>query len=367
MNIPFLDLKPAYQELKAELDAAYKRVMESGWYVLGKEVEAFEEEFAAYCGVKHCVGVSAGLDALRLLLLAYDIGQGDEVIVPSNTYIATWLAVSQVGAIPVPVEPDRRTYNIDPTLVVEAITDRTKAIIPVHLYGQPAEMDPIMDIAAQHDLVVIEDAAQAHGASYKGKKAGALGHAAGFSFYPGKNLGAFGDGGAITTNDDCIAKQIKLFRNYGSSRKYYNEIKGDNCRLDELQAAFLRVKLPKLDDWNMRRKKIAEVYLDKLTSISKLTLPFVLNFTDPVWHLFVARHTKRDEFQDHLESSGVGTLIHYPVPPYQSDAYAHDRTWPEYSRATEISRTTLSLPLWPQMRTRSVEHVIEVVRNFQSC
>ncbi len=261
MNIPLLDMKAPYLELKSELDEAYQRVMESGWYIMGEELEAFEAEFAAYCGVNHCIGVGNCLDALHLLLRAYEIGAGDEVIVPANTYIATWLAVSYAGATPVPVEPDIRVYNLDPFRVEQAITPRTRAILPVHLYGQATDMEPIMEIAQKYQLKVIEDAAQAQGTQYKQRLAGSLADAAGFSFYPAKNLGAFGDAGAIVTNDDQLAEKVKLLRNYGSSVKYHNDIKGYNSRLDPLQAAFLRVKLKHLDEWNDRRKQIARFYL----------------------------------------------------------------------------------------------------------
>ncbi|MFC1775860.1 DegT/DnrJ/EryC1/StrS family aminotransferase [Pseudomonadota bacterium] len=362
--VPFLDLKSAYLELKEDLDVAYHCVMNSGWFVLGKEVEAFESEYAAYCEAKHCIGVSNGLDALRLILEAYGIGAGDEVIVPSNTFIATWLAVSQVGATPIPVEPDIKTYNIDPSLISAAVSKRTKAIIPVHLYGQPADMDPINKIAAENNLVVIEDAAQAHGARYKGQKTGSLGHAAAFSFYPGKNLGALGDGGAVTTNDDEIAERVRTLSNYGAREKYHHEMKGSNARLDELQAAFLRVKLSKLDCWTERRKEIARFYLDNLNDVAQVILPFVPEFANPVWHLFAVRHAKRDELQSHLEKNGVGTLIHYPVPPHMSYAYAQDREWPEYAIASEISRTTLSLPIGPHLKKGQMDAVSQVVNLF---
>jgi dTDP-4-amino-4,6-dideoxygalactose transaminase len=323
MKVPFLDFVGPYEELKAELDEAYMRFMRSAWYILGKEVEAFEHEFAAYCGVRHCVGVGNGLEALHLSLRAYGIGKGDEVIVPSNTYIATWLAVSYAGAIPVPVEPDPQTYNIDPARIESALTSRTRAIMPVHLYGQPADMDPIMELAEQHGLKVIEDNAQAQGARYKGRRTGSLGHAAGNSFYPGKNLGAFGDAGAVTTNDPELADRVRVLRNYGSRVKYHNEVKGFNSRLDELQAAFLRVKLRHLDDWNARRRKIAEFYLTQLSTLnSQLILPHVPEWAESVWHLFVIRHAERDFLQQKLAEAGVGTLIHYPVPPHLSGAYA---------------------------------------------
>ena len=303
MNIPFLDLKAPYIELKDELDAAYRRVMESGWYILGTEVEAFEAEFAAYCESKYCIGVANGLDALHLIVRAYGIGPGDEVIVPSNTYIATWLAVTHAGATPVPVEPDVRTYNIDPAKIEQAITPKTKAIMVVHLYGQTADMDPINVIAQKHGLKVIEDCAQAHGARYKDRRTGSLGDAAGFSFYPGKNLGAIGDGGAVTTNDDILAERISVLRNYGSKVKYINDLKGYNSRLDELQAAFLRVKLSRLDEWNERRRQVAQQYLTNICA-NTLQLPYVAEKVDPVWHLFVIRTEMRQQLQDKLYVDG---------------------------------------------------------------
>ena len=296
------------------------------WYLLGVEMKAFESEFAKYCEAKHCVAVGNGLDALHLILRAYDIGAGDEVIVPTNTFIATWLAVSYAGATPVPVEPDPRTFNIDPNRIEAAITPKTKAIMPVHLYGQPADTDPIMDIARRHGLKVIEDNAQAQGARYKGRRTGSLGDAAGNSFYPGKNLGAFSDAGAVTTNDAQLADRVRTLRNYGSKEKYYYEIKGFNSRLDELQAAFLQVKLKKLDAWNARRRGIAARYLAELDKVPNLTLPLVPDWAEPVWHLFVVRHPKRDALQQKLAATDIGTLIHYPVPPHLSGAYA-DGKW----------------------------------------
>jgi dTDP-4-amino-4,6-dideoxygalactose transaminase len=364
-TIPFLDLRATYLELKDDLDAAYARFMNSGWYVLGEEVEAFETEFAQYCGVDYCIGVSNGLDALRLMLEAYGVGSGDEVIVPSNTYIATWLAVSQVGATPVPVEPDPAICNIDPARIEAAITPRTVAILPVHLYGQPADMDPIKAIADRHGLLVLEDGAQAHGARYKGRRVGALGHAAGISFYPGKNLGAFGDAGAVTTNDPAIAEKLRTLRNYGSKRKYFNEVKGYNCRLDGIQAAFLRVKLARLDEWNDRRRRIAESYLAGLKSVGGLQLPFVPDWADPVWHLFAVRHPQRDALQAHLNSAGIGTLVHYPVPPHRSEAYASDQNWGDLPIAESIANTTLSLPIGPHMEHSSVERLCSEIAKFQ--
>ena len=359
MKVPFLDFVNPYEELKAELDAAYFRFMRSAWYVLGREVEAFEREFADYCGVKHCVGVGNGLEALHLTLRAYGIGENDEVIVPSNTYIATWLAVSYAGATPVPVEPDAKTFNLDPNRIEAAITRRTKAIMPVHLYGQPADMDPIMTLARKHKLKVIEDNAQAQGARYKGRRTGSLGDAAGNSFYPGKNLGAYGEAGAVTTNDRELADKIRVLRNYGSQKKYYNEVKGYNSRLDELQAAFLRVKLKKLDEWNDRRRKVAAFYLAELGGKPDLTLPFVPEWAEPVWHLFVVRHPGRDGLQQKLTKVDVGTLIHYPVPPHLSGAYA-DGEWKRgaFPIAEELADTVLSLPMGPHLSKMQLDSVV---------
>jgi len=365
MKVPFLDLKAPYVELKDELDAAYRRVMESGWYILGKEVEAFEKEFAAYCGVKYCVGIGNGLEALHLILRGYGIGPGDEVIVPANTYIATWLAVSYAGATPVPVEPDERTYNIDPTRIEEAITKRTRAIMPVHLYGQPADMDPINEIAQEHGLKVIEDAAQAHGARYKGRIAGSLGDASGFSFYPTKNLGAIGDGGAVVTNDGDLADKVRVLRNYGSRVKYQNEVKGFNSRLDELQAAFLRVKLHHLDEWNDRRRKVAAAYLNKLSGIPDLVLPYVPEWADPVWHQFIIRHPQRDTLQAHLKESEIGTLIHYPIPPHLSEAYSEMGYSEGDFRITErIARTVVSLPMGLHLSNDELLFIVERVKAY---
>jgi dTDP-4-amino-4,6-dideoxygalactose transaminase len=374
MNVPFLELKPTYLELKEEMDAAYRRVMESGWYLLGAELEAFEHEFATFCQAQYCIGVGNGLDALHLILRAMEIGPGDEVIVPSNTYIATWLAVSYAGAAPVPVEPDAQTYNIDPAKIGPAITSRTKAIIPVHLYGQPADMDPIMEIAERHGLKVVEDNAQAQGARYKGRRTGSLGHAAGNSFYPGKNLGAFGDAGAVTTSDPELADRVRTLRNYGSKKKYYNECKGFNSRLDELQAAFLRVKLRALDDWNERRRKIAELYLATLRPLtsdlcppsSGLVLPHVPSWAEPVWHLFVIRHPQREELQRALAEAGIGTLIHYPVPPHLSGAY-RDGGWTRgtFPIAEILAHTVLSLPMGPHLSPEQAAYVVETANQVR--
>lgn len=359
MKVPFLDMANPYEELKAELDEAYFCFMRSAWYILGREVEAFEQEFAGYCGVKHCIGVGNGLEALHLILRAYEIGEGHEVIVPSNTYIASWLGVSYAGAKPVPVEPDPRTFNLDPNLIEAAITPKTKAIMPVHLYGQPADMDPIMSIARKHGLKVIEDNAQAQGARYKGRRTGALGDAAGHSFYPGKNLGAFGDAGAVTTDDSDLADRVRTLRNYGSKKKYYNDFKGYNSRLDELQAAFLRAKLKKLDEWNDRRRAVAAVYLAGLRGGSGLTLPFVPEWAEPVWHLFVVRHAQRDSLQQRLAKAEVGTLIHYPVPSHLSGAYA-DAGWGKgaFPIAEGLADTVLSVPMGPHLPKEQSAYVV---------
>jgi dTDP-4-amino-4,6-dideoxygalactose transaminase len=367
MNIPFLDLKPVYHELKSELDAANQRVMDSGWFIMGAELEAFEQDFAAYCGSKHCIGVGNGLEALHLILRGYGIGEGDEVIVPANTYIATWLAVSYAGATPVPVEPDPRTYNIDPSLVSAAITKRTKAIMPVHLYGQTADMGPLHAIADQFNLVVIEDAAQAHGARYKGKMSGNLGSAAGFSFYPGKNLGALGDAGAVVTDDDDLAKRIYKLRNYGSEKKYYHDIKGFNSRLDEIQAAFLRVKLHYLSDWNKRRAKIAEIYLENLSNIPGLILPSTPEWAEPVWHIFAIRTPQRDKLQQYLKENGVGTIIHYPIPPHLSEAYSElGYSQGSFPITEEIALTELSLPISPHISEDQIGYVIEGLQSAKN-
>ena len=363
MKVPFLELKPAYEELRAGFDAAYQRVMDSGWYLLGKEIEAFESGFAGYCEAKHCVAVGNGLDALHLILRAYGIGAGDEVIVPTHTFVATWLAVSQAGATPVPVEPDPRTFNLDPDRIEAAITPRTKAIMPVHLYGQPADMDRILDIARRHGLKVIEDNAQAQGARYKGRRTGSLGDAAGNSFYPGKNLGAFSDAGAVTTNDAQLADRVRLLRNYGSKEKYRHEVRGYNSRLDELQAAFLQVKLKRLDEWNARRRGVAARYLAELSQVPGLTLPFVPDWAEPAWHLFVVRHASRDAWQQKLAASEIHTLIHYPVPPHRSEAYA-DGPWTRgsFPIAEDLADTVLSLPMGPHLSREQTAWVVEVMR-----
>ena len=365
MKVPFLDLHAAYLELKPEINSAISRVLDSGWYILGPEVESFEAEWATYCEAEHAVGVANGLDALHLALLAMGVGPGDEVIVPSNTYIATWLAVSQCGATPVPVEPLEATYNIDPSLIEAAITPRTKAILPVHLYGQPADLDPILVLARKHGLRVLEDAAQAHGARYKGKRIGAHGDVVAWSFYPGKNLGALGDGGAITTNDPEIADRIRVLRNYGSRVKYVNEVKGFNSRLDPIQAAVLRVKIGYLDEWNIRRKQLAMEYLRGLKG-SNVGLPHVPDWADPVWHLFVVTHSQRNALQNHLKQVGIDSLIHYPIPPYKQKAYAKQLLSQDYCQtASKLANKLLSLPISPQLEKNSVENVIDAMMKFE--
>ena len=363
MNIPFLDLGAQYQELREDIDAAIARVLQSGWYILGPEVDAFETEWAAFCNAQHAVGVANGLDALTLALRALDIGIGDEVIVPSNTYIATWLAVSGVGATPVPVEPDLTTYNINPTMIEAAVTPRTRAILPVHLYGQPADLDPILSIANRYGLRVVEDAAQAHGARYKGKRIGAHGDIICWSFYPGKNLGAFGDAGGITTNDDALAERIKLLRNYGSREKYINTELGVNSRLDPIQAAVLRVKLSVLGEWTERRRKVASAYQVGLEN-SGLTLPYVPEWAEPVWHLYVVRVRDREALQNQLNSAGIGTLIHYPIPPYRQEAYSGlGYSAGSFPISEIVHQEVISLPICPTIKEDQVQYVINCIKD----
>jgi dTDP-4-amino-4,6-dideoxygalactose transaminase len=365
-SIPFLDLKSSQLALNAELGEAFDRVLASGRYILSDEVIGFEQEFAAYCDVQHCVSVANGLDALHLLLRAYGVGAGDEVIVPANTFIATWLAVSYAGATPVPVEPIEGTCNLDPSAIEEMLTARTRAIIPVHLYGQPADMDPINALARRHNLKVIEDAAQAHGARYKGRPTGGLGVAAAFSFYPGKNLGALGDGGAITTDDDDLAKRLRMLRNYGSEVKYVHDDKGFNSRLDELQAALMRPKLRRLDDWNARRKQIAAAFLEGLAGCQpELILPTVPEWAEPVWHLFVVRHVERDRLLQYLKNEGIGSMIHYPIPPHLQKAFSElGHGVGKYPITERIHRECLSLPMDPSMTSGEVDRCIAAVRAF---
>jgi dTDP-4-amino-4,6-dideoxygalactose transaminase len=361
-EIPFLDLKAINNSYKLGINEAFERVLDSGLYIRNQEVSEFEQEFASFCNVKHCIAVGNGLEALHLVLRAWGVGVGDEVIVPSNTYIATWLAVSNTGAKPVPVEPMMSTYNLDPAQVEAAITRRTRAIIPVHLYGQPVNMAPIMEIAEKHNLKVLEDSAQAHGALYRGRRVGSLGHAAGFSFYPGKNLGALGDGGCVTTNDDRLADEVRMAANYGSRIKYHNEIRGFNSRLDELQAAILRVKLPLLDDDNDRRSQIAHIYLDGLKDNRNITLPTVDDDSVSVWHLFVIRHRNRDKLVEKLLAAGIGSMIHYPIPPHLQKAYADLGSYSgEYPVSEKIHREVLSLPMGPTITEDQAKYVVSVV------
>lgn len=359
MKVPFLDLKASHKELEGELSSAFTRVMASGWFIIGPELDAFESEFAQYCEVDHCVGVGNGLEALHLLLRAYGIGPGNEVLVPSNTFVATWLAVTQAGATPVPVEPDIGTHNIDPARLEAAITSRTSAVVPVHLYGQPADMDPINEIAAKHGLLVIEDAAQAQGARYKGRRAGSLGHAAATSFYPGKNLGALGDGGAVLTRDKAIADKVRRLRNYGSNVKYQHDVLGYNSRLDELQAALLRVKLRKLDKWNNRRRQVARTYSERLRH-ANLSLPEVPSFADPVWHLYVVRTEQRAQVQSRLRDMGIETMVHYPIPPHRQACYA-ESNWGALPISEMLAEQVLSLPVYPSMNEEAVDFVVRAL------
>ena len=361
-RIPFLDLRAGYLELKPEIDEAIARVIDSGWYLLGRETEAFESEFATYTESRHGVGVANGLEGLVLSLKALGVGPGDEVVVPSNTYIATWLAVSYVGATPVAVEPIPGVWNMDPDRIEAVITPRTKVILPVHLYGQPADLAPILGIAQKHGLKVLEDAAQAHGARYRGRRIGAHADLVSWSFYPGKNLGCFGDGGAVTTDDPDLADRLKVLRNYGSRVKYQNEVKGHNSRLDEIQAAVLRVKLRHLDEWNDRRRTLAKAYGEALSGLSGLHLPQVAEGTDPVWHLFVVDIGNRDAVQADLREAGIETLIHYPIPPHLSEAYVGDKAWGGFPIAERAASTHLSLPIGPQMPLEAVAKVASALR-----
>ena len=362
--IPFLDLRAVYLELKPEIDAAMARVADSGWYILGKEVASFEEAFASFCGVKHCVGLGNGLEALELVLRAWDIGPGDEVIVPSSTYIATWLAATACGAKPVPVEPDIRTANLDPERVAAAITPRTRAIIPVHLYGQASDMDPLMELGRRHGIKVLEDVAQAQGARYKGRRAGCLADAGAFSFFPSKNLGALGDAGAVTTDDDRLADRLRTLRNYGSKVKYVNIEAGVNSRLDEMQAAILRAKLPTLDTFNDRRRVLAARYLEKLRGIPGVELPYVPQWAEPIWHLFTVRCADRKRVTDALDAAKIGWLIHYPIPPHLQEAYRGlNMKQGQFPLAERIAETTLSLPIGPHATPEQIDRVADVVRS----
>ncbi len=367
MKVPFLDIGNTYRELHTEINNAVKQVLRDGRYINGKNVELFENEFAKYCGTKYCVGVGNGMDALELILRAYNIGPGDEVIVPANTYIATVLVVNLVGATPVAVEPDIGTYNLDPGKLDTAITKKTKAVMAVHLYGQCANISKIKEICNKHHIILIEDAAQAHGATHYGKKAGSLGNAAGWSFYPTKNLGAFGDGGAVTTNDPKVAEFVRIAHNYGSKVKYYNLMKGFNTRLDEIQAAILRVKLTYLDVWNRRRQKIASYYLSHLNPDHNpgFILPEVGEGNKHIWHVFALRVKKRNEFIEYLNKHGVGTLIYYPLPYYKQIAYKElSQIAKNYQLSNRIAEETVSIPMSAHMSKNEVKYVTETVNNF---
>ncbi|WP_037524345.1 DegT/DnrJ/EryC1/StrS family aminotransferase [Sphingomonas sp. Mn802worker] len=364
MTVPFLDLKAANESVRSEINAAIGRVLDSGWLIGGPEVERFEQMFAAYCEAGHCIGVGNGLDALHLLLRAAGIGPGDEVIVASNTFIATWLAVDMVGATPVPVEPDPATHNLDPNLVEQAITLRTRAVLVTHLYGQPADLDPLLDLCQRHGLKLFEDAAQAHGARYKGRVIGGHGDGVAWSFYPSKNLGALGDGGAVTCNDAQLASRIRALGNYGSERRYVNIERGVNSRLDPIHAAAIAVKLPLLDAWNDHRRSIAALYMGGLSDAAVI-LPHVPDWADPVWHLFVIRTKDRENLQAYLTSRGVQTLIHYPIPPHRQQAYtdnpAADSGLPI---AEQLASEVLSLPIGPQMPLDHAQEVIAAIRDW---
>ena len=365
MTVPFLSFSPQHNPIRSEVLGAIADVYDKQWYVLGEQVTAFEADYSVFNHVDHTIGVANGLDALNLALKALEVQPGDEVIVPSNTYIATWLAISFVGGVPVPVEPNPDTYNIDPARIEAAITPRTKGIMPVHLYGQACEMGPIMDIAHKYGLWVVEDNAQAQGATWEGGLTGSFGAVNGTSFYPGKNLGALGDAGAVTTNDADLAHKIQVLRNYGSQQKYYNEVIGYNSRLDELQAAVLRVKLGQLPAWTAQRQEVAKLYNQHLAGIDDLQLPVVAAGATHVYHLYVVRSARRDALQQHLTQEGIGTLIHYPVPPYQQQAYAHMAIPADaYPIAEELAATSLSLPMWPGMTEEHVVAVTISVRSF---
>lgn len=364
MKIPFLNLEPMHTSIRTEIVDAFKKSYDNNWFILGPNVEAFEKQFSKYCGTEYCVSCGNGLDALSIILRGYDIGEGDEVIVPSNTYIATALAVSYVGAKVVFVEPNIKTFNIDVKKIEAAITNKTKAIIPVHLYGRPAEIDKIKILCEKYNLKLIEDAAQAHGAIYNGKKAGNLGHAAAFSFYPGKNLGALGDGGAILTSDSVLAQKVRAIRNYGSEIKYYNEYKGVNSRLDEIQAGFLSTKLKYLNIWNDDRQKTAKLYLEKITN-NKITLPHINSVKESIWHVFAIRTECRDDLVNYLKANGIETLIHYPVPIHLQKAYKDlGYTIKDFPISELISKTVLSLPIWYGMTDSEINYVINILNKW---
>jgi len=366
MRIEFLPMAQSLRAVRRELDEAFDRVVSSGRLILGREVAAFEEEFAAYCGVAHCVSVGNGLDALAIALKAQGVRPGDEVIVPGHTFIASWLAVSQIGAVPIGADVDPNSFNLDPDGLAAAITPRTVAIMPVHLYGNPAAMDEINRVAARHGLFVLEDAAQAHGVRYRSRPAGSLGHAAGFSFYPTKNLGALGDGGAIVTNDSGLAERARQYRNYGSSAKYVHDIAGANSRLDELQAAFLRVGLRRLDEENARRREIAAAYRERLAGIEGLLLPAIERDREHVHHLFVVRSPQRDALAAGLAARGIATMVHYPRPPHLQPAFAGAARRVPLPVSEALAGEVLSLPLWPAMSEIELDYIAAAVREALS-
>jgi dTDP-4-amino-4,6-dideoxygalactose transaminase len=365
MKVPFLNLARLHKPLNDDFSRALDQVLASNWFILGEQCEAFESLFSKFLKVDNCIGVSNGLDALTISLKALGVKQGDEVIVPSNTYIATCLAISNVGATPVFVEPNVATFNIDPKLIEQSITNKTKAIIPVHLYGQAAEMTEIEQLASKYSINIVEDCAQSHGATWLGKQTGSIGVCNAFSFYPGKNLGALGDGGAVTTNSNEIANKIKILRNYGSEVKYYNSIKGFNMRLDELQASFLSVKLKNLDLWNENRLVLAQRYNAELNNIGDLALPSIAIGASHVYHLYVIKTKFRDELNHFLNKQGVLTIIHYPIPPHLQKAYSElGFVKGDFPIAEEIANTALSLPLWPYMKTNEQSYVIDAIKTF---
>ncbi len=365
MNIPFVSLEPMHKEIESDVLSKFKEVYNKSWFINGEEVEKFEEEFAEYCDVKYCIGCGNGLDALYLILKAYDIGNEDEVIIPSNTFIATALAVTYAGAKSIFVEPDLDTFNLDINLIERSITSKTKAIIPVHLYGQPVDMDTINAIAQRYDLKVIEDAAQSHGALYKGKKTGSLGDVAGFSFYPGKNLGALGDGGAITTNDSKLADRLRALGNYGSNRKYHHDFKGVNSRLDEIQAAILRIKLKYLEKWNEDRRRVAKSYLNNITN-NDVILPSKDENSNHSWHLFVVKSEYRDKLKQYLQENNINTQIHYPIPIHLQNGYK-DFGFVEgdFPISEKLSYEVLSLPIWYGMSDEHIKYVIDIINKWK--
>jgi dTDP-4-amino-4,6-dideoxygalactose transaminase len=363
MKVSFLDLQAPYLEIQDDLDEALSSFFKSGQYIGGSCLRTFEQNYANFVGAKSCVGLANGLEAIEISLKALGVGAGDEVIVPSHTFIATWLAVSNCGAVPVPVEPDAKTYSIDINKIKHVITNKTKAIIPVHLYGQPVNLDPIINLAKSNDIYVIEDAAQAHGAFYKGKRIGSHGDVVAWSFYPGKNLGAFGDGGAITTNNLYLAEKIRALGNYGSKEKYVNDVIGVNSRLDPLQAVILDVKLKRLDEWNNRRKKIAEKYLDELKGLD-LILPDEFDLESGAWHLFPVRSAQRDKIMQSLKTKDIHTIIHYPIPPHRQKAYASLFDSVDLKLAEEMSLQLFSLPIGPHLGPEETDFVIEAIKDY---